>query len=178
MRTTCVEDEVEIKMQQYARFNSLLANTKFLTYCNISYYNESKQDIDLLHYFPIDMLINIYCARGLNFNTENFKTSLRELGIETPVVIYKLIYGMTKLRTDAMNFQEKNASCPSNTSTLTKSTSTSLDPYTSEVTGPTTTTEMMLVDQSRFEHEYIQHLTNSYNSSFIDAELSSDDDDI
>ena len=59
MRTTCVEDEVEIKMKQYARFNSLLANTKFLKYCNISYYNESKQDIDLLHYFPIDMLINI-----------------------------------------------------------------------------------------------------------------------
>jgi hypothetical protein len=85
---------------------------------------------------------------------------------------------MTKLRTDAMNFQDKNATCPSNASTLTKSTSTTSEPNTSEVTGPTTTTDIMLADQSRFEHEYIQHLANSYNSSFFNAELSSDDDDI
>ena len=38
--------------------------------------------------------------------------------------------------------------------------------------------KIMLADQSRFEHEYIQHLANSYNSLFIGTELSSDDDDI
>ena len=127
MRTTCIEDEVENKMQNYARLNNLLANTKFLTYCNISYFVESKADIDLLHFIPIDMLINIYCARGLNFNAENFKASLRELGVETPMVIFKLVYGMTKLRSASMNFDDSKLSSCLNTSTLKNSTITTAE---------------------------------------------------
>ena len=41
---------------------------------------------------------------------------------------------------------------------------------------PSTITETMAADQRRFESEYIQHLSKSYSKSFIDAELSSDDD--
>ena len=73
------------------------------------------------------MLINMYCARGMNFNTENFKAVLKELGIENPVVIYKIVYAMTKMRNDSMSFDafcKSNSSTCSKTSTLTKPSGT------------------------------------------------------
>ena len=142
-------------MQYYARINDLTRNTKILTYCNISFYVESKTDIHLLDYIPIDMLINMYCARGMNFNTENFKAGLRELGIENPMVIYKIVYAMTKMRNDSMSFDafcKSNSSTCSKTSTLTKSSGTTDE--------PSLITVFMAVDQTRFDSEYIQYLGN------------------
>ena len=142
---------MENKMQYYARNNDLTRNTNFLTYCNISFYVESKTDIHLLDYIPIDMLINMYCARGMNFNTDNFKASLRELGIKNPMVIYKIVYAMTKMRNDSMSFDafcKSNSSTCSKTSTLTKSSGTTDE--------PSLITKMMAVDQTRFDSEYIQ----------------------
>ena len=149
-------------MQYYARINDLTRNTKILTYCNISFYVESKTDIHLLDYIPIDMLINMYCARGMNCNTDNFKAGLRELGIENLMVIYK-IYAMTKMRNDSMSFDafyKSNSSTCSKTSTLTKSSGTTDDLIT----------EMMAVDQTRFDFECIQYLGNSYERLSFDAE--------
>ena len=61
-----------------------------------------------------------------------------------------------------IQFCKSSSSTCSKTSTLTKSSSTTDE--------PSLITEMMAVDQTRFDSEYIQYLGNSYERLSFDAE--------
>lgn len=67
----------------------------------------------MLNEIPLELLINLYCSRGNNLNTENFIKTLGQLGIKNFVLKHKLHLGLTLLRKQA--FEDIDISVSSST---------------------------------------------------------------
>jgi len=95
-------------MQKYAEEHNLIQKSSrqdfTVIYCGLCAFNDDNRDMDTLLRIPLALLINMYCAKGSNFNSENFKKSLQSIGFTNAMVIAKIEFGLTKLRSSAAGY--------------------------------------------------------------------------
>ena len=96
---------------------------EFLELCKCSPTSDGN-DISLLNEIPLELLINLYCSRGNNLNTDNFIKSLGQLGLQNFLVKHKLHFGLTVLRRKA--FEDNECSISSKYSSKSTGNSSSI----------------------------------------------------